>query len=388
MNYSGGDVRQQRVSANQFLGTIENLMAATSYHVHLTASNALGQSQPSVGLTVTTDEEAPEGPPLQVGASSVTSRSITISWSPPANRLQNGLIHSYLVTMDSGRMINRTVVASPSTEYMATALRPNTNYLIYIQAVNSKGTGPPSPSISIKTAEDVPEEPPLNVACVALSSQSLQITWQPPKPDSRNGLLRGYRVFYELVNELLFLAQPESILQADASIGHWQMTTELTIFLSGLQKFANYSVQVLAFTAAGDGVRSQSLVCTTEEDIPEMPSRLKVVQSGADSLTVSWLPHPRPNGRIIHYSVYSKEIERGQDINPQKWTAPSNGPSAGRLEIRNLRPRRTVFYFQVAAVSSQAGEGPRSSTVSFTFNPTNKISAAVVIICFPSIYIY
>lgn len=109
-----------------------------------------------------------------------------------------------------------------------------------------------------------------------------------------------------------------------------------------------------------------------------MPTRLKIVQSGPDSLTVSWLPHPRPTGRIVHYSVYSKEIERGQDVNPQKWTAPSNGPSAGRLEIRNLRPRRTVFYFQVAAVSSQAGEGPRSSTVSFTFNPTNKIGAAVV----------
>ena len=134
----------------------------------------------------------------------------------------------------------------------------------------------------------------------------------------------------------------------------------------------------MAFTASGDGVKSLPLTCTTEEDIPEMPTRLKIVQSGADSLTVSWLPHPRPTGRITHFTVYSKEIERGQDVNPQKWTAPSSGPSAGRLEIRNLRPRRAIFYFQVAAVSSQAGEGPRSSTVSFTFNPTNKIVASVV----------
>lgn len=109
-----------------------------------------------------------------------------------------------------------------------------------------------------------------------------------------------------------------------------------------------------------------------------MPTRLKIVQSGADSLTVSWLPYPRPTGRITHFTVYSKEIERGQDVNPQIWTAPSSGPSAGRLEIRNLRPRRAIFYFQVAAVSSQAGEGPRSSTVSFTFNPTNKIVASVI----------
>lgn len=138
-----------------------------------------------------------------------------------------------------------------------------------------------------------------------------------------------------------------------------------------------FFLKVLAFTSVGDGVRSAPLICTTEEDIPDMPVRVKVVQSGPDSLSVLWLPNPRPTGRITHYNVYSKEIERGQEGNPQKWTVA--GASAGRLEVRNLRPRRTVFYFQVAAVSSQAGEGPRSPTVSFTFSPAvSKISAAVV----------
>ncbi|EFX83213.1 hypothetical protein DAPPUDRAFT_48415, partial [Daphnia pulex] len=377
-----GDIRQERTSANQLTGSIVNLQPATVYQVYMTASNSLGQSQPSLGLTVTTDEEAPEGPPLQLGATSVTSNGFTLSWAPPAAQLQNGLIQSYLVTIDSGRMLNRTVLPSSSGtssyEYTVAGLRPNTNYMAYVQAVNNQGTGPASPSVSVKTGESAPEEAPLNVACVSLSSQSLQITWQPPRPEFRNGLLRGYRIFYEPLNEfLLFLSgTPEQTDLGQA--GSSQTTTELTVFLSGLQKFSNYSIQVLAFTGSGDGVKSAPLTCTTEEDIPEMPTRLKIVQSGADSLTVSWLPHPRPTGRITHFTVYSKEIERGQDVNPQKWTAPANGPSSGRLEIRNLRPRRAIFYFQVAAVSSQAGEGPRSSTVSFTFNPTNKIVASVV----------
>lgn len=226
------------MAANQLSGVIGNLLPATSYHVHVTASNSLGQSQPSVGLTVTTDEEAPEGPPLQLAVTSITSRTFTLSWSPPVNRLQNGLIHSYLVTIDSGRTLNRSVVAS-STEYAASGLRPNMNYLVYVQAVNSQGTGPPSPSVSVKTNEDVPEEAPLNVACVALSSQSLQITWQPPRPDYRNGLVRGYRVFYEPLSELLFMS-PDQVDLAS----HSQTTTELTMFLSTLQKFANYTVQV------------------------------------------------------------------------------------------------------------------------------------------------
>ncbi|KAK4016305.1 hypothetical protein OUZ56_031254 [Daphnia magna] len=372
---SGGDVRQERIMASQFSGSIGNLQPATVYQVYMTASNALGQSQPSLGLTVTTDEEAPEGPPLQVGASSVHARGFTLSWAPPAHQLQHGIIQSYLVTIDSGRMLNRTVLPSSSNEYTMAGLRPNTNYHAYVQAVNNQGSGPASPSVSVKTSEAPPEEPPLNVACVSLNSQSLQITWQPPPADYRNGLLRGYRIFYEPLSELLYLSSPD---QSDLQTGSSQTTTELTVFLSGLQKFANYSIQVLAFTGAGDGVKSQPLTCTTEEDIPEMPTRLKIVQSGPDSLTISWLPHPRPTSRVTHFTVYSKEIERGQDVNPQKWTAANSGPSAGRLEIRNLRPRRAVFYFQAAAVSSQAGEGPRSSTVSFTFNPTNKIVAAVV----------
>ena len=61
-------------------------------------------------------------------------------------------------------------------------LRPNTIYHIYASnAVNSQGTGPPSSSsLSVKTSEDAPEEPPLNGACVTLNSQS----WQPPHDGS------------------------------------------------------------------------------------------------------------------------------------------------------------------------------------------------------------
>ena len=43
-------------------------------------------------------------------------------------------------------------------------------------------------------------------------------------------------------------------------------TTNLETNLHGLAKFANYSVRVLAFTSAGEGVRSSPVHCTTEED--------------------------------------------------------------------------------------------------------------------------
>lgn len=43
-------------------------------------------------------------------------------------------------------------------------------------------------------------------------------------------------------------------------------TTALTIVVSGLRKFTNYSMQVLAFTRMGDGVFTIPTFCQTDED--------------------------------------------------------------------------------------------------------------------------
>lgn len=45
-----------------------------------------------------------------------------------------------------------------------------------------------------------------------------------------------------------------------------KITTALSVVVHGLDKFTNYSVQVLAFTNAGDGVASSPLHCLTNED--------------------------------------------------------------------------------------------------------------------------
>lgn len=45
-----------------------------------------------------------------------------------------------------------------------------------------------------------------------------------------------------------------------------KITTALSAVVHGLEKFTNYSVQVLAYTNAGDGVLSPPLNCFTKED--------------------------------------------------------------------------------------------------------------------------
>lgn len=43
-------------------------------------------------------------------------------------------------------------------------------------------------------------------------------------------------------------------------------TIQPSLELDGLEKYTNYSIQVLAFTSAGDGVRSEQIYVRTKED--------------------------------------------------------------------------------------------------------------------------
>jgi len=47
-------------------------------------------------------------------------------------------------------------------------------------------------------------------------------------------------------------------------------TSKPSLELDGLEKYTNYSIQVLAFTRAGDGVRSEQIYTRTKEDGKKM----------------------------------------------------------------------------------------------------------------------
>lgn len=69
--------------------------------------------------------------------------------------------------------------------------------------------------------------PPENVRCAPLTSQSLQISWQPPPTHHTNGLLQGYKVNFEFMSDLI------GGMNDDIDS---RKTTELTIVLTGLKK--------------------------------------------------------------------------------------------------------------------------------------------------------
>ena len=77
----------------------------------------------------------------------------------------------------------------------------------------------------------------------ASSSTSVTASWQLPPADSRNGIIRGFKLFIK--------RKGPDVQMIDVSNPSLYTKT-----VTGLQESTEYELQVLAYTSAGDGPRS------------------------------------------------------------------------------------------------------------------------------------
>ncbi|KAM8709903.1 hypothetical protein ACLKA7_016669 [Drosophila subpalustris] len=349
---------------------IENLKPATRYAFRVIAEGNAGRSAPSQELIVRTEPQRPAGPPLSLSARPLSSTELLISWVAPLPELRHGDIQGYNVgyrlASSGNTAYNFTSVSGDGEggngELLLSGLSKFARYSIVVQAFNQVGPGPLSDATTAQTMEDVPSRPPEDVRCAALTSQSLQVSWQPPPIYHTNGLLQGYKLVFEPIIDDIVPNKDEV---------ESRKTTALTTVLTGLRKYTNYSIQVLAHTRMGDGALSKPLYCHTEEDVPEAPSDIKVVVSSPQSLYVSWLPPTEPNGVITKYSLYTRVVNGREELNNEKRSLPSQ---QAYYEAKNLHPHME-YQFWVTA-STRVGEG-KSSRVSSQIT-TNRVPARII----------
>ncbi|KAH8316801.1 hypothetical protein KR074_008628 [Drosophila pseudoananassae] len=353
-----------------FNALIENLKPATRYAFRVIAEGSAGRSAPSQELIVRTEPQRPAGPPLNLSARPLSSTELLISWVAPLPELRHGDIQGYNVgykLANSGNTAyNFTSVSGDGDggngELLLSGLAKFQRYNVVVQAFNQVGPGPLSEPATSQTMEDVPSRSPEDVRCAALSSQSLQVSWQPPPIYHTNGLLQGYKLVFEPIIDDIQPSKDEV---------ESRKTTALTMVLTGLRKYTNYSIQVLAHTRMGDGVLSKPLFCHSEEDVPEAPADIKVVVSSSQSLYISWLPPTEPNGVITKFSLYTRVVNGREELNNEKRSLPSQ---QAYYEAKGLHPHME-YQFWVTA-STRVGEG-KSSRVASQIT-TNRIPARII----------
>uniref|UniRef100_A0A3Q2XLW9 DS cell adhesion molecule like 1 n=1 Tax=Hippocampus comes TaxID=109280 RepID=A0A3Q2XLW9_HIPCM len=349
----------RNISPTNNQANIVDLHPASVYSIRMYSYNAIGKSEASKELTISTEEAAePDGPPMDVILQPVTSQSIRVTWKAPRKELQNGVIRGYQIGYrengpgSNGQYSIVEMKATGDSEvYTLDNLKKFAQYGVVVQAFNRAGTGPSSSEINATTLEDVPSQPPQNVRAISVTSDEAVISWAEPPRMTLHGVLKGYRVIFWAVF-------PDGW-------GEMQniTTTKEQVELRSLEKFTNYSIQVLAYTQAGDGVRSNVLYIQTRED-PGPPAGIKAVPSSASSVVVSWLPPHKPNGIIRKYTIYCLSPGSGQPM-PSEYEA---NPELVFYRINHLNHRQQYLIW--AAAVTTAGRGNFSDKV--TVEPAAK----------------
>ncbi|XP_075984284.1 cell adhesion molecule Dscam2-like isoform X2 [Anticarsia gemmatalis] len=332
---------------------VEGLRPATAYALRLSAVNAIGDSDYSDPVIVQTLEEAPSEPPHNVQVQATAPGELLVKWQAPPQESWNGELLGYVITWGERGGVsardNRTWTLTAAGWGVAraqlVALRTNTVYSVTVNAFNAVGAGPAA-TLTATTLEGAPEAPPERVRCEPLSAQSIRVWWEPPALNQRGGVLLGYEVLYETVDEL------ESQVETRRSGG-------METILQALQRAVNYSIAVRARTAAGTGPASEPVYCITHEDIPGAPMDIKAVANSEDTVIVSWLSPLQKNGKIKHYTVYNRPQRTGQ--HSQMMVVHKDDEDEYQIEVRGLQEHQVYEFWVTAATAS--GEGEMSAIV-------------------------
>ncbi|MNX47274.1 Chitinase A1 precursor [compost metagenome] len=202
-------------------GSLSGLTISTAYGVQVLASNASGDGALSSSVSMTTLLAAP----TNLALTGNTTSSINFTWTAVAGAT------GYKIFKDGDAAITTTAATGSFS-----GLTAATNYTIRVLAYNASGDGLSS-SVQMATASVPTMLPaPTGLTLTSNTTSSINFSWTAVAGAA------GYKIFKN----------------GDAPIS----TTATSGSFSGLTAATNYTIRVLAYNAAGDGL-STSLVMST-----------------------------------------------------------------------------------------------------------------------------
>ncbi|XP_053157432.1 receptor-type tyrosine-protein phosphatase S isoform X11 [Hemicordylus capensis] len=286
------------------------------------AMSSLGVIEAVAQITVKSLPKAPGTPVV----TETTATSITITWdSGNPDPVSYYVIEYKSKSQDGPYQIKEDIT---TTRYSIGGLSPNSEYEIWVSAVNTIGQGPPSESVVTHTGEQAPASAPRNVQGRMLSATTMIIQWE--EPVEPNGQIRGYRVYYTM--------------EADQPVSNWQkhnVDDSLLTTVSSLLEEKTYTVRVLAFTSVGDGPLSDPIQVKTQQGVPGQPMNFRAEAKSESTILLTWSP-PRQE-IIVKYELLYRD-DRGKEF------AKTFDPVTS-FTVKDLKPN-TEYVFQLAARST------------------------------------
>ncbi|XP_075219912.1 sidekick cell adhesion molecule [Lycorma delicatula] len=360
------------VSADARSVVLRSLKAASSYQFRVSAVNSVGEGSPSdPSNVIELPQEPPSGPPLGFAGSARSSSEIITQWQPPLEEHRNGQILGYVIRYrlygyNESPWTTHKITNEAQRTYLIKELITWKDYILQIAAYNKEGIGVYSDGIKIKTKEGVPEAPPTNVRVKPINSTAIQVWWKPPHPQKINGINQGYKLqAYKVSSSPIPSSSSSSSSQVMITVppSLFDPLAQQTAVMSGLDKYMQYNVTVLCFTDPGDGVQSEPVTVTTEEDVPGEVANLQFEDISDRAVKVVWSPPSQMNGILTGYTLTYSIKDKLDTVKTENLTA-----SQFSIKINHLQAT-THYRFEVRAWT-RVGPGPaRIATIQSGVEP-------------------
>ncbi|XP_051928361.1 receptor-type tyrosine-protein phosphatase S-like isoform X19 [Hippocampus zosterae] len=329
--------------------TTREIHKGASYTFRLSARNKVGFGEETV-KEVTTNEDVPNGYPQWITADAATTSTIQVSWQEVLLAERNGHIVKYALQykdINSPRSPSELFITAPESTVILDGLKAETTYDIKMCAFTSKGSGPYSPSVQIRTQPLDQAVFAKNFHVRAAMKTSVLLTWEIP--DTYNA------------------AQPFTILYDDGQSVEvdGKLTQKL---ITGLQPETQYSFLLTNRGNSAGGLQHRVATMTAPDILRTKP--YPIGKTNTDGMVTVELPSVQTSEKVRAYYIvvvplkkqrsgkFVKPWDNPDEMNFEELLQEINRTSRGLRRRRQAEPKAYIAaYFQDLPKDFTLGDG-------------------------------
>ncbi|CAI5445350.1 unnamed protein product [Caenorhabditis angaria] len=341
---------------------IPGLLPYSLYEVRVRArTTELG---PEETKEVSTEQQPPSSPPLNLESTSALVRSLSFQWDTVDCSQRHGHIVNYeyeILGQDDWAKLERQIANTSDLRVTIEGLTPYTKYVMRVKAYNSVGGGPNTENLVVMTAKANAPLPPQDLVVAQEGTDFFMVSWVSPYPPY--GPHDSYKITYRQLptNDWVEIEKgvKDPILKCPGESNRFCYNA------TGLESGQQFEIKVAARIEGGIyGPWSKEVIANTLQVLPDAPRSIHLIEKTDHSLHIRWTPPIDPKGYIKQYRVSIVSLD---DINDKKQTYLVDHPTVTYL-FDDLHPE-TSYNISIAAGTKQ-GFG-REIWTRYTTDPFN-----------------